>query len=390
MTLQENRDYDVIVAGVGSLGSAACYHLAERGVKVLGVERFEIPHTEGSHHGHSRMIRQAYFEHPDYVPLLRRAYELWDELQRASTNEFFHVTGGLYVGPGDGAIVPGSLKAARMHGLDHSLLSAEEVIARFPDIQPPADHLHFYEACGGFLVPERAVLAHADAAHQAGATIQTGEALVSWSSHPDHVELVTDKARYTAEKLVLTAGAWSAGLAQELGIGLRVTRQVLAWFHPLGDRDRFSPGRFPCWFIESEPPYGHYGFPILPGDPGLKIAQHKPGEEIDPLSPHDPPRVEEIAALRAVLESHFPACAGELAHACTCKYTVSPDSHFIVGAHPGHERVVIACGLSGHGFKFSSVLGEVLADLACSGRSSLPIEFLDPLRFADQGVALDR
>ncbi|MGI9244233.1 MAG: N-methyl-L-tryptophan oxidase [Verrucomicrobiales bacterium] len=384
MELHEERTYDVIVAGIGSVGAAACYHLAKRGLRVLGVEQFQIPHTEGSHHGHSRMIRQAYFEHPDYVPLLRRAYALWAELQEASANEFFHVTGGLYIGPGDGAIVSGSLEAARMHGLEHSLLSLGEVLEHFPDISPPPGHLHFYEALGGFLVPERAVLAHADAARRSGATLRCGEKVLSWSAGADHVELVTDRATYKAEKLVVTAGAWSAELAQELGIGLEVTRQILAWFRPLGDPSRFAPGRFPCWFIESEPPYGHYGFPVLPGDPGLKVAQHKPGEAIDPGGPFDPPRPDEIEKLKAVLDQHFPGCAGELAHACTCKYTVSPDSHFIVGTHPMHERVSVACGLSGHGFKFSSVLGEALSDLAAKGETSLPIGFLNPLRFSGE------
>ena len=382
MGSQSGATFDVIVAGVGSVGSAACYHLARRGVKVLGIDRFEIPHVEGSHHGHSRMIRQAYFEHPDYVPLLRRAYELWHELQRISNEQFFHLTGGLYIGPEDGAIVPGSLKAAQTHGLDHALLSADEVRSRFPDIRPPAGHLHFYEALGGFLVPEESIRTHAEAARQAGATIQTGEVVRSWSAHPDHVELATDKATYTADKLVLCGGAWSRELAPQLGIELQVTRQVLAWFRPLGDLERFAPGRFPCWFIESDPPYGHYGFPIRPGDPGLKIAVHKPGEPIDPGVAPEPPRSGEIERLRAVLDEYFPGCAGELAQACTCKYTVSPDSHFIVGVHPEQERVSLACGLSGHGFKFSSVLGEAMADLAADGRSDLPIGFLAPSRFA--------
>lgn len=374
--------FDVIVAGVGSVGSAACYHLANRGARVLGIDRFEIPHTQGSHHGHSRMIRQAYFEHPDYVPLLRRAYELWDELQCVGGGQFFHVTGGLYIGPEDGAIVPGSLTAARTHGLEHALLSAGEVLDRFPDIRPPADHLHFFEERGGFVVPEDAILAHVGAARKVGATIQTGELVRSWSANRGEIRLVTDKATYTAEKLVLCGGAWSAELARELGIGLQVTRQVLAWFRPLGEAGRFAPGRFPCWFVESDPPFGHYGFPILPGDPGLKVAQHKPGEVIDPSAATNPPRPGEIEALRAVLDAYFPGCAGDLTHACTCKYTVSPDGHFIVGAHPLHERVSVACGLSGHGFKFSTVLGEALADLAVDGATSLPIGFLAPSRFA--------
>lgn len=377
--------FDVIVAGVGSVGAAACFHLARRGMKVLGLEQFEIPHAQGSHHGHSRMIRQAYFEHPDYVPLLRRAYQLWDELQGSNPcggQKIFHITGGLYVGAQDGTIVPGSLRAAREHGLEYALLSGDEIRERFPAICPDLGHAGFLEARGGFLVPEAAVAAHAAAARLHGATVNTGEVLLSWKTAADRVEVVTDKATYTAGKLAITSGAWSAAAAQDLGIELQVTRQVLAWFEPLGELDRFAPGRFPCWFVESDPPFGHYGFPILPGDPGLKIAVHKPGEAIaDPRAEVEAPRADEIDALHATLEKFFPGCAGGLTESCICKYTNSPDGHFIIGRHPRHERVSIACGLSGHGFKFSSVLGEALADLAQTGSSDLPIGFLGPERF---------
>ena len=364
--------FDVIVAGVGSVGSAACYHLAKRGVSVLGLEQFGIPHTHGSHHGHSRMIRQAYFEHPDYVPLLRRAYELWEELDAVHGGAILHLPGGLYIGPEDGTIVSGSRRAAVEHGLEHTMLGSDEIAERYPAIRPPSDHVAFFERRGGFVVPERAVAAHATAARRAGAELHTGERLVSWEANADHVSVATEQSRFTAEKLVITSGAWSAEVIRDLGIELQVTRQVLAWFEPIGEIDRFAPGQFPCWFIETESPFGHYGFPILPGDPGLKVALHKPGELIDPSEAPEPPCADETDALREVLDEFFPGCAGELAHACTCKYTNSPDGHFIIGQHPGQERVAFACGLSGHGFKFSTVLGEALADIALDGEDATP------------------
>ena len=379
--MSSSQHFDIIVVGVGSVGSATCYQLARRGLSVLGLEQFEIPHAYGSHHGHSRMIRQAYFEHPDYVPLLQRAYQLWDGLQETEGGDFFHITGGVYIGTDDGTIVPGSLRAVREHGLEHQLLDGRAIHERYPAIRPGAGQVGVFENCGGFLVPEKAVEAHAAAARRHGATLSTGEALLSWEAGPSRVEVVTDRATYSAEKLIITAGAWSAAAAQDLGIELEVTRQVLAWFEPLGDPARFAPGTFPCWFVETKAPFGHYGFPILPGDPGLKIAIHERGETIDPADRVDPPRPEEIAALHAVFEEYFPGCAGQLRESCTCKYTNSPDGHFIVGRHPRDERVNIACGLSGHGFKFASVLGEALADLAADGSTDLPVEFLAPRRF---------
>ena len=382
MPNDSNQRFDVIVAGAGSVGSSALYHLARRGARVLGLEKSpNSPHVDGSHHGHSRMIRQAYFEHPDYVPLLRRAYQLWDELQAGVEEPFFHVTGGLYIGPEKGAIVPGSLQAAREHQLEHVLAPATDFAQRFPALHPPREHLGFYEELGGFLVPEKAVTAHLHAAGRHGAVLETGQGLDSWQCHPDHVEVQAGGSTYRADQLVITSGAGSAAAIAELGIRLEVTRQVLAWFEPLGARERFSPGNFPCWFIETDTPYGHYGFPVLPGDPGLKVAQHKPGEPIDPAAPVEPPRPSELEELAAVLHEFFPDCAGELTHACTCKYTNSPDGHFIVGQHPRHERVNVACGLSGHGFKFSSVLGEILADLALEGTTGLPAAFLGADRF---------
>ena len=375
-------NYDVIVAGVGSTGSAACYHLAKRGVKVLGLEQFEIPHTQGAHHGHSRAIRQAYYEHPDYVPLLLRAYELWEGLQNITDDPFFHITGGVYFGSDDGDIVPGSLRSARKHGLAHAILTPEEISKRIPAIQADGSHQAFFEDRAGFIIPEIAVTTHANHARRLGATIQSGEKLVSWRNHGDHVEVTTDKSTYNAEQLIITSGAWSAEVAADLGIKLQVTRQVLAWFQPIGDPSRFAPENFPCWFIETGCPFGHYGFPVLPGDIGLKIAEHKPGDPIDPNAPVENPRPDEIDAFRAVLDQYFPGCAGELVHASTCKYTNSPDSHFIIGPHPKHHgRVSIASGLSGHGFKFSSVIGEILADFATKGTTNLPVDFLSPERF---------
>lgn len=375
--------YDVIVAGVGSMGAAACRHLARRGVSVLGLEQFDIPHGRGSHHGQSRMIRQAYSEHPDYVPLLKRAYELWEELQEESGYKLLHLTGGLYLSPRGGAIVKGSLVAARAHDLPHEHLDHAALRKRFPQFRLPALFEGFHEEKAGFVIPEHAVCAHAEGALTAGAELHAREPVLSWEASPAGVEVRTARETYHAGHLVVSAGAWAGRLLRDLGIELKVTRQVLAWFWPR-DPAPFALGRFPCWFIETEPGFGHYGFPMVPGQPGVKIALHKAASTIDPdaLSENRfQPAEDELEALRQVFAEFIPDAAGRLMAARVCLYTNSPDSHFIIDRHPIHERVTIACGFSGHGFKFASVAGEILADLATEGRTRHPIAFLGLDRF---------
>lgn len=372
------------------MGSAACYHLAGRGLRVLGLDQFEVPHTRGSHHGHSRMIRQSYFEHPDYVPLLRRAYQLWDELDEAAGSgdapetRIFHRTGGLYLGPADGSIVPGALAAARAHGLSHELLEAAQVKERFPQFRVPEGTSGFYEENAGFLVPELAIAAHVELARKRDAEIRSGEEILGWESTSTGVAVRTRTGTIEAGHLVLTAGAWSAQLLRDLKVSLTVTRQVLAWFDAQGEAESLMLGRFPCWFLETDPPYGHYGFPMMKsGQAGFKIALHKPGELVGEA---DAERAEaseeEIAALRQVLRSCLPGGDGPLLASRTCLYTNSADSHFVLGEHPTDDHVSFAAGFSGHGFKFASVMGEVLADLASEGSTEHPVDFLSWRRFA--------
>lgn len=374
------------------MGSAACCHLARRGARVLGLEQFTLPHERGSHHGHSRMIRQSYYEHPDYVPLLCRAYELWEHLEAeeghgVGREQLLYLTGGLYVGPADGEIVPGALAAARAHGLSHELLERHEVERRFPAFRIPEGFLGFYEERAGLLVPELAVAALARQAERAGAELRTGEGILAWESTPQGVTVRTATGTYRAAHLVVTAGAWSGALLRSLGARLETTRQVLAWFEPAGEAGSFTPGRFPCWFVETETPYGHYGFPMMDSrQGGLKVALHKPGRPIDPDrlgGPDDAVAPAESEALRDFLREYLPEGAGPLLATRTCLYTNSPDGHFLLGHHPAHPSVTIAAGFSGHGFKFASVIGEALAELALDGASSLPIAFLRPERFLE-------
>jgi sarcosine oxidase len=377
-------DYHTIILGMGAMGSAAAAHLQRRlvaagkGEKVLGLEQFDIPNAQGSSHGQSRLIRLAYYEHPDYVPLLRRAYDLWRELEALTGVKLLHMTGGLYLGPPDHELITGSLASARAHGLAHELLGPAALRERFPQFHLPAGHRAFYEADAGFLLPEKVVAAHAAVALRHGADLHAHEPAVDWSAGRDGVTVRTGHHTYRARHLIITAGPWAGRLLPLLADKVRVTRQPLLWFWPR-EPDAFALGRFPCWCAASDAGGVVYGPPMLPEDPaplGLKVAHHFPGSGTAPdavirtLLPGD------TDAVRATLSRLLPAANGPLLSHRVCLYTNSPDHHFLIDHHPHHRNVTFAAGFSGHGFKFASVIGELLTDLALTGNSAHPIGFL--------------
>lgn len=372
--------FDVIVIGIGAMGSAACYHLARRGLRVLGIEQFDIPHNRGSSHGLSRMIRSAYYEHPDYVPLIRRAFQLWDELEAEAGRRILHKTGGIYMGEPDGGLIAGSLTSARQHAIAHEALSHRQLASRFPQFLLPERFVGFYEHDAGYLVPESAIRAHADLAVRHGAVIQCNEPVQRWESDDRGVAITTARGTYCADQLIITAGAWADRLMTDLGVPLIVTRQPLAWFEPLR-RDPFVPGTLPVWAISPDDTSGLcYGFPLAPE--GLKVAHHFPGEPATPDTLDRSPRPADEAPLRQAIRRYMPDADGPLREIRICMYTNSPDHHFILDRHPHHSRLTFAAGFSGHGFKFASVIGEALADLATQETTSLPVRFLGLHRFA--------
>jgi sarcosine oxidase len=372
--------FDAIVVGVGGMGSAACYQLARRGVRVLGIEQFDIPHNKGSSHGYSRMIRTAYYEHPNYVPLLQRSFKLWKQLEDEALVKVLHVTGGLYLGREDGEIVAGSLRSCEKHDLPHDLLTRHELFYQFPQFHVPNDFVALLEHQAGFLVPELAIGAHVDLAMRHGAQIHGNEPVVSWASDARGVTVTTAKTTYHAAKIVFCGGAWSDKLVTDLGVKLVVTRQVLGWVQPRR-RDYFQLGVLPVWAIDNGDGTLHYGFPLTPESPGLKIAHHGPGPATDPDTIDRMPHAEDELTFRGALQRYLPDADGPLMSMRICMYTNSPDQHFIIDRHPHHPRVTLACGFSGHGFKFASVVGEALADLALHEKSELPIHFLGVDRF---------
>ncbi|WP_435345651.1 N-methyl-L-tryptophan oxidase [Haloarchaeobius sp. HRN-SO-5] len=371
-------EYDVVVVGVGGMGSAACAHLAARDVDVLGVERFDVPHANGSSHGSTRIIRKAYHEHPDYVPLVERAYENWRDLEAHSGRDLLHVTGSVCAGPQDGDLVAGAREACETHGLDYEDLTAAELNGRFPGYEIPDGYDALYQPEGGFLDCERAVVAHVERAQDEGGTVHARETVTDWSADESGVVVETDRGSYAADSLVLAAGAWTAHLLPDLAGTVVPERQVLGWFQPPDPTD-FTPERFPVFVTETDEGTEYYGFPRY-DRPGVKVGvYHHLHESVDPDDVAAPTRRDE-QELRSVLTDHFPAADGPTMGLSTCLFTNSPDMDFVVDTLPGHENVVVAAGFSGHGFKFASAVGEALADLALDGESDLPID----------GFAVDR
>jgi sarcosine oxidase len=373
--------YDVIVIGAaGAVGSAAMWRAAQRGLRVLGLDRFPPGHDRGSSHGRTRIIRQAYFEHADYVPLLLWTYELWAELEQAGAERLFHPTGLLQVGPAEGHVVRGVLESARRHDLYVESLSASECRRRFPAFTIPDDCRGVFEPAAGYLRVERCLVAQANEALRHDAQFKTGVTVTGWKVEPTHVVVSTDQGEYAAERIIVTAGAWAGELLRDLGVPLIVRRKPQFWFEA---RDESYDAERGCPAYLFETPRGvFYGFPRL-DEHGVKVAEHTGGETVaDPLAVDRAERAEDVARVREFTRHALPRLTDRLLAHSVCMYTMSPDEHFIVDRHPGSERVVFAAGLSGHGFKFSPVLGEALVDLAISGSTKLPIEFLGLARFA--------
>ncbi|HLA45222.1 MAG TPA: N-methyl-L-tryptophan oxidase [Aggregatilineales bacterium] len=362
-----DKIYDVIVIGAGGMGSAALYHLAKRGVKVLGIEQFDIPHEMGSSHGLTRIIRLAYYEDPSYVPLLYRTYELWDELEQETGEKLFYKTGSIDAGTEDSEVFAGSLKSCLEHGLEHTVLTAPEMNMRFPGYHFPSEIMAIFQPQGGLLVPERCIQAHAEVAKKHGAEIHTRECVQGWDILSDQrVQVTTDRGSYTAEKLVICGGAWAYKLIPQLSDKAVPERQVLIWLETK-QPEWFTPERFPVWNARVEEGR-FYGFPEFNPSgttPGMKYGRwHHRQEIVDPDSIDRDVYDEDEQVLRAFGERYFPAGAGKTLAMKVCMFTNTRDEHWILDTLPDMPQVSVAAGFSGHGFKMASVIGEIMADLA--------------------------
>jgi sarcosine oxidase len=366
--------YDAIVIGLGGMGSAASYYLSDRGLSVLGLEQFSIGHDFGSSHGVNRIIRLAYAEGSGYVPMLRRAYYLWRQIERTAGEQLLYVTGGIDAGPENGAIISGSLRSCREHRLKHELLNADELHRRFPGYALPKELVAVHQPDAGFVLSERAIIAYVVAALSRGAEIHGHERVRSWHERKGLVSVRTTKNLYQARRLVITAGPWASKMVPFLRRPRLAVpeRQVMIWTQPKRPA-HFRVGAFPIFNMEareSRRVVRYYGFPIF-GVPGFKLGRyHHLGENVDPdrMDRECHPRDEHV--LRTAIRRYFPDADGPTLAMKTCLFTNSPDEHFVIGRHPGCSRVVVAAGFSGHGFKFASVVGEALADIALDGASA--------------------
>ena len=369
--------YDAIVIGLGGMGSAAAYHLAQGGISVVGIDQFHPPHDRGSSHGKSRIIRQAYFEGVSYVPLVMRAYDLWLQLEIETGQALLREIGGLMIGNRSSNVIKGSIQSAQDHPIDHVVLDAEQIRAKFPQFSVDSECVGLYEKKAGVLNPEHCVRAHLELAYQRGASLRFDERVTAIRGIGTGSPLVvtTNMGHFEAERIVLCGGPWTSELLIDLNIPLTVERQIMHWFDPGEDIDAFSPSRFPIFVWEHSEGVVAYGVPGIDGPlGGVKFAFHNCfGSPCTPETISKNVTIEEIELADSYLRQHIPSLSGKHLESVTCMYTLTPDGHFIIDFHPADKRVVIAAGFSGHGFKFASVIGEVLAEMTIQGASKMDL-----------------
>lgn len=369
--------WDAIVVGCGVMGSAVSYNLARKGLKVLNIERFGVNHQRGSSHGMTRIIRLAYYEDPRYVPLLKRAFDSWREVESKSGKKLLLMTGGLMIGRPDAKLVKGVLKSAEVHGLPREVLSAADVGERFGAFALPSEFEAVYEQNAGVLFAEDCVRAFVGLGSEAGCEFRFSEEVRGWKSRTDSVEVETHLGRQTASKLIFCAGPWNGKL---LGgsVPLKCERQVPFWF-PSGGQKRFTPTEMPIFIMEEGSGATYYGIPDV--GQGVKVARTHGGAVVDPDSINREVTADDLSPVRDFVSKRMNGLDSQPVYSATCMYTNSPDLNFVVGQHPSEPKVTIVSACSGHGFKFASVLGEIISDMTVGGKVDYDVAFMSPDRF---------
>ncbi|WP_442754777.1 N-methyl-L-tryptophan oxidase [Methylocystis sp. JAN1] len=371
--------FDVIVIGLGAMGASACHHLSARGHRVLGIEQHRLAHDRGSSHGETRLIRKAYFENPSYVPLLARAFDLWEALQAECGETLFERNGLVTFGrPGESRVYEGTLASGRLYAIPTERLDRDEALRRWPIYRPPEGFAAAYEPGAGFLYAEKCVLAHARQARARGAVLKENEPVLDFRVERGRAHVRTTQGVYSAARLIVAGGGWSARLLSELGLPLGLRKMTLGWF-PAGQEHAAAKGT-PGFVFDLDEDF-YYGFPQIDGE-SVKTAGHRRFEPLEkPEGKDQPPAPERIGALRRFVRDCLPCASDRLLRWSNCIYTMTPDEDFIIDRGPATPELIFAAGFSGHGFKFASVVGEILADLAVDGATRQPIGFLSALRF---------
>jgi sarcosine oxidase len=371
--MTDHQRYNAIVLGLGAMGSATLCQLALRGWRALGLEQFSQGHSLGSSHGDSRIIRETYFERPLYVPLVRRAHELWRDLEVRSGVPLMTINGGLMIGPPDGAVVSGTLRSAAEHDLPHEVLSPEETHRRFTAFRLSENLVAVLDPRAGYLDADGCNSAHIRIAREAGGEARFNEAVTEWMPDGEGVRVKTSGATYLADRLVIAGGAWSAELLSELELPLTVERQSVFWLGPDVDEQQYDSARFPIYAHEYKPGNICYGFPRLAR--GVKASVMHDGEvAADPDGVRRTVDESEAGPLRNALRPVLPALANApIRESGVCVFTNTPDHDFIVDFHPDYPQVLVSSACSGHGFKFASALGEVHADLLTTGKAKFDL-----------------
>jgi sarcosine oxidase len=374
-----DQPYDVIVVGLGAVGSAALYSLAKARRRVLGIDRFAPPHTLGSSHGRTRIIREAYFEHPAYVPIVRRAFDLWRELERAVGKPLYTKTRGITIGAEDGALVRGARASAEMHKVPHRVLTAPQIHRYFPGLQPFDEMVGVVEERAGVLFPEECISALLGRAAKEGADVKTDAVVLGWDAGDGGVRVRTSAGEFRARQLVLSGGAWMRTLVPELARVLKVVRQPIHWFEPARPEE-FAAGKCPVTLWEYAPNRVFYTLPDF-GD-GVKAAVHYDGEPVDPDRVDRETSPEENARITDLLRRFMPHAKGHIKASQVCLYTNTPDLHFVIDVHPAHpKQVVVVSACSGHGFKFATAIGEIVTELLAGVKPRFDLSMFRMTRF---------
>jgi sarcosine oxidase len=378
--IQNPKSSDVIVVGGGAMGSATAYELARRGVKTRLIEQHFIGHDLGSSHGLSRIIRRDNYNHPDYVPLADCSYALWRELEKTSGESLLTITGIIGIGTPGGRYLTGSELSCKLHDIPYERLTAAEIRKRYP-FNVDDNHEGMFQKDAGILAVERCILMYRQEAKKLGAAIHELEEVLAIEPerHGAPVRVRTRKDEYTADKVVVCAGPWAGRMLKELNLPLRVERQTLGFYVPL-ERAPFELGALPAFLFELNADEFYYGFPFF-GVDCLKVARHHGGQIVEPETVERNFTTEDDRQLKDFLKKCIPKAAGPLRMGKVCLYTNTPDKHFILDRHPHNENIVIAAGFSGHGFKFASCVGEVMADLATKGKTQHKIDLFKIARF---------